>query len=63
MTALMFTKTINTRWNFTECLNASLLLGLELVHPDVPREEIPVIQHNMMRGHGYQVVSIGVNLA
>jgi hypothetical protein len=59
----MFTKTINTRWNLTECLYASLLLGLELVHPDVPREEIPVVQHNMMRGHGYQVVSIGVNLA
>jgi hypothetical protein len=44
-------------------LDASLLLVLELVHPYVPREEIPVVQHHMMRGHGDQVVSIGVYLA
>ena len=41
---------------------ASFLLVLEPVHPDVPREEIPVIQHHVMSGHSDKVVSIGVYL-
>jgi hypothetical protein len=44
-------------------LYAPFLLVLEPVHPDVPREETPVIQHHVMRWHGNQVVSIGVYLA